>query len=152
MSALIFRRATRDDLGFIVQSIFEDSVVPTADDPANPHDPLYLAAFDAIARDDNQRLMIAELEGVLVGTIQLTFIPGIANRGLWRGLVEAVHITPSQRKKGFGGKMLDWAIAECRTRGCGVVQLTSNKQRLDAHRFYERLGFKKSHDGFKLYL
>jgi GNAT superfamily N-acetyltransferase len=152
MSALAFRDATRDDLGFILQSVVEDSVIPTGDDPSNAGDPRYLAAFDAIDRDPNQLMVIAELDGERVGTLQLTFIPGIAGLGLWRGLVETVHITPKHRNRGFGGEMMRWAIDTCRARGCGLVQLTSNKHRLDAHRFYERLGFEKSHDGFKLRL
>jgi GNAT superfamily N-acetyltransferase len=150
MTGLIFRDATVADLRFILQSVVEDSVVPTGDDPANANDPRYVAALDAMRADPNQMMMIAELDGAPVGTIQLTFIPGIPGHGLWRGLIENVHITPSQRNKGFGAQMIQWAIEQSRARGCGLVQLTSNKKRLDAHRFYERLGFEKSHDGFKL--
>ncbi len=83
---------------------------------------------------------------------QLTYIPGIMRRGMWRGLVEAVHVIPSERNRGYGKQMMRWAIERCRARGCGVVQLTSNKQRSDAHRFYRDLGFAQSHEGFRLYL
>jgi GNAT superfamily N-acetyltransferase len=150
MQSLTFRDATAADLRFILQSVVEDSVVPTGDDPANASDPRYVAALEAMRADPNQLMMIAELDGIPVGCLQLTFIPGIPGNGLWRGLVENVHITPSQRNKGLGAQMMNWAIEQCRARGCGLVQLTSNKKRLDAHRFYERLGFEKSHEGFKL--
>lgn len=152
MSRLTYRDATPDDLAFIVRLIVDDSVVATDDRRDEPHHPRYLAAFDAIASDPNQRLVIAELDGQPVGTQQLSFIPGINRLGEWRCLIEAVHIAPEHRSKGYGGEMIGWAIAEARARGCGLVQLTSNKLRLDAHRFYERLGFKKSHEGFKLAL
>lgn len=152
MSRLSFRDATPDDLGFIVRLIIDDSVVATNDRPDEPDHPRYLAAFEAIASDPNQRLIIAELDGQRDGTQQLTFIPGIARFGESRCLIEAVHIAPTHRNMGLGGEMIRWAIEQARARGCGLVQLTSNKQRLDAHRFYERLGFNKSHEGFKLAL
>lgn len=152
MSRLSFRDATPDDLGFIVRLIVDDNVVATNDRPDEPDHPRYLAAFAAIASDPNQRLIIAERDGQPVGTQQLTFIPGIARFGESRCLIEAVHIAPTHRNLGLGGEMIGWAIEQARARGCGLVQLTSNKQRLDAHRFYERLGFKKSHEGFKLAL
>jgi GNAT superfamily N-acetyltransferase len=152
VSRLTYRDATAGDLGFIVRLIVEDSVVPTNDEPNRPDHPSYLAALEAIARDPNQQLVIAEYEGQVVGTLQLTFIPGIARLGELRCLVEAVHIASTHRNLGLGGEMISWAIEQARARGCGLMQLTSNKKRLDAHRFYERLGFKKSHEGFKLSL
>ena len=152
MSRLTYRGATPADLGFIVRLIVDDNVVATRDEPDSPDHPRYLAAFDAIAADPNQRLVIAELDGISVGTVQLTFIPGISRLGEWRCLVEAVHIAPTHRNLGLGGEMIRWVVEQARQRGCGLVQLTSNKKRLDAHRFYERLGFHKSHEGFKLSL
>src|SRR6218665_1272524 len=116
MTDLTFRDATLDDLDFIVPLIVEDSVIATEDQPDSPRHPAYVAAFDAIAADPNQRLIIAELDGVSVGTLQLTFVPGIARLGMSRGLVEAVHIAPSQRNRGFGAKMMAWAVEECRAR------------------------------------
>ncbi|WP_423067296.1 GNAT family N-acetyltransferase [Devosia sp. CN2-171] len=152
MTRLTYRDATAADLGFIVSLIVEDSVVPTNDEPDRPDHPRYLAALEAIERDPNQRIVIADYEGQPVGTVQLTFIPGINRLGEWRCLVEAVHIVPTHRNLGLGGEMIGWAIEQAKARGCGLVQLTSNKKRVDAHRFYERLGFKKSHEGFKLSL
>lgn len=149
---LTYRDATADDLRFIVRLIVDDNVVATDDRPDEPHHPRYLAALAAIDADPNQRLLIAERDGQSVGTLQLTFIPGINRLGEFRCLIEAVHIAPTHRNLGLGSEMIRWAIAEAREKGCGIVQLTSNKKRLDAHRFYERLGFAKSHEGFKLAL
>ena len=121
-------------------------------DPATLADPRYRAAFDEITADDKHRLIVAERDGEIVGTIQLSFIPGMPNFGMKRGLLENVHIRADQRGSGLGTHLVTWAIQRCREAGCGVVQLTSNKVRLDAHRFYEKLGFVKSHEGFKLKL
>lgn len=151
MDGLTFRDATQSDLPFIIGLAVGNSVVPTEDQPDNPHHPAYLAAFEAISADPNQRLVVAELAGERVGTVQITFIPGLLRLGMWRGLLESVHIVSHLRSQGLGARMVRWALEECRERGCGMVQLTSNKLRLDAHRFYERLGFKKSHEGFKYY-
>lgn len=150
MSRLSYRNATSADLGFIVGLIVDDNVAPTADRPDEPDHPRYLAALAAIDADPNQRLVVAEYEGQPVGTLQLSFIPGIARLGQFRCIIEAVHIVPTRRNLGLGGELIRWAIDQARDRGCGLVQLTSNKKRLDAHRFYERLGFARSHEGFKL--
>jgi GNAT superfamily N-acetyltransferase len=147
---LTYRNATAADLGFIVRLIVDDNVVPTADRPEEPDHPRYLAALAAINADPNQRLVIAELDGAPVGTLQLTFIPGIARFGETRCLIEAVHVAPTHRNLGLGSQLIRWAVDQAKARNCGLVQLTSNKKRLDAHRFYERLGFSKSHEGFKL--
>lgn len=147
---LAFRHATEADLGFIVRLIAEDAVVPAGDLPDRPDHPNYRAAFAEIAADPNQQLIVATLDDRPVGTLQLTFIPGIAGLGMRRCLVEAVHVDPACRNRGYGSQLLRYAIAEARRRNCGVVQLTSNKRRVDAHRFYKRLGFVRSHEGFKL--
>jgi GNAT superfamily N-acetyltransferase len=149
---LTFRDAAPDDLPFIIAMVVEDSVISTGDDPADASDADYLDALAAMTSDPNNRMVVAELQGKPVGTIQLTFIPGLMRRGMWRLLVEVVHIAAAHRNKGLGTEMMHWAIDQARTRNCGMVQLTSNKKRVDAHRFYERLGFLKSHEGFKYYL
>jgi GNAT superfamily N-acetyltransferase len=97
-------------------------------------------------------LVAVEQEETLIGCMQLTFIPGISRRGAWRGHIESVRVARSRRGGGIGTAMFQWAIAECRRRGCGLVQLFTDKSRADAHRFYERLGFKSSHEGMKLAL
>jgi GNAT superfamily N-acetyltransferase len=152
MSSLAFRAAAQADLPFLVHLIANDDVSGTSPDWDEVDAPHYHAAFAAIAADPNQELFIAELDGEPVGTFQLTCIPGIMRKGMWRGLIESVHIVPGQRSKGLGSEMMRWAAERARERGCGMVQLTSNKQRVDAHRFYRTLGFDQSHEGFKLML
>ncbi|MEO5493824.1 MAG: GNAT family N-acetyltransferase [Sphingomonas sp.] len=146
------RDAAEADLPTIVRLLAEDQIGGRTDDPGEPLDPVYAAAFAAIDADPNQRLIVAEIDGSIVGTMQLSFLPGLLNRGAWRGQIEAVRIAPDQRGKGLGTAMIDWAVEQCRERGCFMAQLTSNNDRVAAHRFYERLGWQKSHAGFKLYL
>ncbi len=93
-----------------------------------------------------------EDKGVLVGCLQLTFVPGLSRLGMWRGQIESVRIEMGHRGQGLGRKMFEWAIAECRRRGCGLVQLTTDKSRAEAYKFYESLGFRASHEGMKLTL
>lgn len=150
--ALRFRPASSADLPFIIELLAVDSVGAPMDDPTDAHNEAYEAALAAIAADPNQELIVAELDGAPVGTFQLSYIPGLMRRGMWRGQIENVHVSPAQRSKGLGAEMMRWAIERCRARGCGLVQLTSNKARTDAHRFYNRLGFTQSHEGFKLFL
>ncbi len=150
--SLTYRRAVEADLPFIVKLLTDDAVRATDDRPDEPFHPRYVAALRELEADPNQMMMLELLDGETVGTIQLTFIPGISGLGTKRCLVEAVHIAPTHRSKGLGSQMIHWAIEQARERDCGMVQLTSNKKRLDAHRFYERLGFHKSHEGFKYYL
>jgi GNAT superfamily N-acetyltransferase len=95
---------------------------------------------------------VALKDGRLVGTLQLTFLPGLSQRGMWRGQIESVRIAAAERNAGLGQQMLEWAISQCRMRGCRVIQLTTDKTRRDAHRFYDRLGFRASHEGYKLML
>jgi GNAT superfamily N-acetyltransferase len=152
VTRLSFRPATVADLPFIVGQIVEDSVVPTGDDLSAAAGPDYVAAFAAISADPNQECVIAELDGEAVGSFQLTYIPGLMRHGMWRGLIEGVHVRAESRNRGLGTEMMVWAVERCRARGCGLVQLTSNKKRTDAHRFYRRLGFEPTHEGFKLML
>ncbi len=121
-------------------------------DPATLTDPRYRAAFDAIAADPNHRLIVVESAGEIVGTLQISFLPGLPRFGMRRAILENVHIRTDQRGQRLGSQMVQWAIERCREAGCGIVQLTSNKIRLDAHRFYRKLGFEQTHEGFKLLL
>lgn len=150
MSSLVIREATLADLPAILAMLAEDTI--PADRETDPADPRYRAAFDAIAADPNQILAAAELDGRVVGTLQLTFIPGLSFRGAWRGLIEAVRIADGMRGQRLGEQLIDWAVERCRERGCFMAQLTSSNERTDAHRFYERLGWSQSHKGFKLKL
>ncbi len=103
-------------------------------------------------RDPNQLLAVVDRDGRVIGVLQLSFIPGLTRRGMWRGQIEGVRVAAGERGGGIGRAMLDWAIEECRKRGCGMVQLTSDKRRAAAHGFYEALGFQASHEGYKLSL
>jgi GNAT superfamily N-acetyltransferase len=148
--SLSFRDATNADLAFVFGVVQMDSVMPL--NMPDPESPAYHAALASITSDPNQALYIAEFAGERVGTFQLTFIDSIGLQGTCRGLVEGVHVAPEHRNKGYGAEMMRFAIDRCRARGCYLVQLTSNKARRDAHRFYERLGFVASHEGFKFKL
>jgi len=152
MTDLAFRVATTGDLPTIIAMIADDQLGQTRDDARLPLDQRYLDAFAAIARDPNQMLVVVEQAGAVIGCMQITFIPGISRRGAWRGQIESVRVARSKRGGGIGKAMFEWGIAECRRRGCSLVQLFTDKSRKDAHRFYERLGFKASHEGMKLSL
>lgn len=133
----------------------EPIVAMLADDPLGaarerPGDSRYVAAFAEIDADPRQLLLVAELDGAVVGTSQLTFIPGLSRLGAGRALIEAVRVRSDQRGAGFGRRLIERAIAHAKERGCGLVQLTTDISRPDAVRFYESLGFKASHVGLKL--
>lgn len=144
-----FRLATADDLPAIVALLDDDEHSRGREEPSQPLDPAYRAGFDAITTDPNHELIVAELDGVPVGTMQLSYLPGVAFRGAWRGQIEAVRITSHLRGAGLGAAMIDWACERFRARGCRMAQLMSMQDRVPAHRFYERLGWQKSHFGFK---
>ncbi len=147
-----FRRATRADLPAIVALLAEDMLGRTREAGGDTLDPRYVAGFDAVSADPRQMLVVAELDGLVVGTMQLTYIPGIGRMGALRGQIESVHIAERLRGQGHGAAMIEWGIAKCREQGCAFVQLTSDKRRTDAHRFYDRLGFSASHVGYKKFL
>ncbi|WP_282609366.1 GNAT family N-acetyltransferase [Pelagibius sp. Alg239-R121] len=149
---MAFRPAEAKDLSNIVALLADDELGQSRELPGPPLDPQYLSAFEAIDKDPNQLLAVVEREGVLIGCLQLTFIPGLSRRGMWRGQIESVRIASSCRGEGLGGQMFRWAIEQCRARKCGLVQLTTDKTRPDAFKFYEKLGFVASHEGMKLSL
>ncbi len=149
---VIFRPATRADLPRIVALIAEDQIGQTREDASMPLGDAYTEAFAAIERDANQVLAVAEIDGAVIGCLQITYIPGISRKGMWRGNIESVRVASDLRGRGIGRAFFDWAIARCRDRGCGLVQLTMDKRRSDASRFYRSLGFTPSHEGMKLSL
>src|SRR5688500_8315815 len=145
MTEVVIRRATATDLPGIVAMLTDDEIAARR---ASPDDLTpYQAAFEAIAADSSQVLVVAERNGELAGTLQLTIIPGLSRKGATRGLVEAVRVAASARGTGLGTTLLEWSIEEARARGCALVQLTTDKARTDAHRFYHRLGFENTHEG-----
>jgi GNAT superfamily N-acetyltransferase len=152
-STVVLRRAEAGDIPAIVGLLAADQLGATRDGVNTAQDlAAYQAAFRAIDTDPAHVLLVAQAGQQLAGTLQLSFIPGLARRGALRAQIEAVRVHESYRSHGLGGAMMGWAIEEARRRGCGLVQLTTDKARPDAHRFYERLGFVASHEGMKLRL
>jgi GNAT superfamily N-acetyltransferase len=150
---VLLRTATEADIPAVVDLIATDQLGATRDGVRDEADlAAYLAAFRCIDADPAHLLVVAEQDGQLVGTFQLSFLPGLARRGALRAQIEAVRVAANQRGAGLGAAMMGWAIDESRRRGCAVVQLTSDKTRVDAHRFYAGLGFVASHEGMKLFL
>ena len=150
MADLTFRRANKTDVPKIV-ALMADDVLGAAREQAGPHLPdAYFTAFEAIDADEKQFLAVVEEGGQMVGTLQLTLLPYLGRVGALRGQIEAVRVASDRRGQGIGEAMMTWAIEQCRQRGCGLVQLTSDKTRSGAHRFYDRLGFTASHVGYKL--
>ncbi|RWN55295.1 GNAT family N-acetyltransferase [Mesorhizobium sp.] len=150
MSELEFRRAQAPDLPAIVALLADDALGASREDPSTPLAPSYFDAFRAIDADPNQLLAVAVEAGQVVGTLQLSFIPGISRKGAWRGQIESVRIARQWRSRGIGKLMIEWAVEECRSRNCSFVQLTTDKSRRKAHAFYEGLGFTASHLGYKM--
>ncbi|MFJ6844018.1 GNAT family N-acetyltransferase [Streptomyces griseoluteus] len=150
MTDLAIRPAAPADIPAIVAMLADDplGVQRESPDDLTP----YLAAFERLDTDPNQHLVVAVRDGRVIGTLQLTIIPGLSRQGATRSLIEAVRIHADERGSGLGSELIQWAVDTSRRLGCHLVQLTSDKTRADAHRFYERLGFTASHEGFKLSL
>ena len=149
----MFRQARESDLPAIIAMLADDVLGRNREVVSDPVDERYRAAFAAIVADENQLLAVAvNADDQPVGCLQLTFIPGLSRTGMWRGQIESVRITETERGTGLGARFIKWAIGVCRDRGCKLVQLTSDKSRADSIRFYEKLGFTASHEGMKLTL
>ncbi|MGL4967761.1 MAG: GNAT family N-acetyltransferase [Inquilinus sp.] len=146
---MTMRTAEAADLPAILRLLADD---PLGKNRETAVEAPYQAAFAAIAADPKHEVVVAELDGQVVGCFQLSFIPGLSRRGAWRAQIESVRIDSALRGRGAGQAMMEWAIAKARARGCALVQLTTDKRRPDAHRFYARLGFVASHEGMKLEL
>ena len=144
-----FRLARRDDLPAILALIADDVLGKAREGDA---DAAVTAAFEAIEADPNNAIHVVEIDGAVVGCAQITFIPGLSRRGAWRAQIESVRVASALRGRGLGRAFFAHLIEAARTRGCGLVQLTSDKRRAEAHRFYGALGFTASHDGFKMTL
>lgn len=144
------RPAGAEDLPAIVAMLADDELGATRESPDDLAP--YQAAFGRLRKDPNQFVMVAVRDDRVIGTLQLTVIPGLSRRGSTRSVIEGVRVHNSARGEGIGEQMIRWAVEESARQGCQLVQLTSDKARPDAHRFYERLGFTGSHVGFKLQL
>jgi GNAT superfamily N-acetyltransferase len=150
---VIVRRARREDVPAIVALFQEDFLGASREAPKGaPLPQTYYAAFDEIDADPRCELAVAEEDGLVIGTLQATVLVHLGSRGAKSLQLENVHVAAGRRSRGVGKFMLEWAVERARILGCARVQLTTNKLRKDAHRFYERLGFKASHEGMKLSL
>jgi GNAT superfamily N-acetyltransferase len=149
---ILIRPAVPQDLPGIVHVFAGDDGSPKGDFWSEETQPAYEAAFAQIAADRNQHLLVVEKDGAVIGTCQVTLIPGLVARGLLRAKLESVHVRPEWRGSGIGERLVRHAIALSKAEGASIVELSSNKVRLAAHRFYVRLGFSQSHEGFKLHI
>ena len=146
---LLIRKATKEDVPTILALLIDDDLGKLHEDGDLG---VYENAFQAISRDANQILAVAVLNSKIAGCLQITFIPGLSHKGMWRAQIEGVRIARSLRGHGLGTDMIEWAIAQCKEKGCGLMQLLADKSRTEAHRFYESQGFKTNHQGFRLYM
>jgi GNAT superfamily N-acetyltransferase len=149
---ILLRKATRQDVLAIIHLLSEDPLGSQRERYQQPLSQKYYDAFQEIDDDQNNELLVAEVNGKIIGILQLTFIPYLTFQGGKRAQIEAVHVDGRYRNQGIGNRMIEWAILRARQENCHLVQLTTNKQRTDAHRFYERFGFVASHEGMKLAL
>ena len=146
------RTATRADLEAVIGLLVDDVLGAGRDTIDGALDPAYGAAFAAIERDPNQKIAVMEANERIIGCMQISYLPGLSRKGMWRGQIESVRIARDLRGQGLGRAFFLWAIEDCRARGCGIIQLSTDTSRTDAHRFYRALGFEASHVGMKLKL
>jgi ribosomal protein S18 acetylase RimI-like enzyme len=147
---IALRPARREDVAAIVAMLADDPLGQARERIKDPLPKSYFAAFDAIARDGNIRLMVADDGGAVVGCLQLCILPGLSSQGTSRALIEDVRVAAHFRSRGIGDRLVRWAIEEARVRDCKVVELLTHHTRVDAQRFYKRLGFADSHVGMVL--
>jgi ribosomal protein S18 acetylase RimI-like enzyme len=147
-----FRIATEQDLDGIVKMLADDELGSKRERYLQPLPGSYKTAFHAITSDPNNELVVAYQGNELLGVQQITYTPYITHQGGWRATIEGVRTSSAVRGKGVGTELIRWAIDRAKQRGCHLVQLTTDKQRVDALRFYERLGFKATHEGLKMKL
>jgi GNAT superfamily N-acetyltransferase len=149
MSDITFRTATREDLPAIVAMLADDELGETREKSGAIVPPEYFDAFETMLHEPANRVLLAEQDGEIVGSLQLVFITSLSRRGTKRAIVEAVRVVSKLRGQNIGTALMKHAIAESRAAGCGLIQLTSDRRRARAHLFYRRLGFEQSHIGFK---
>ncbi len=153
ITAISVRRARRDDVAAIVAMLADDHLGSARERRDDPLPAAYFNAFDAVERDPNLRLVVAETsEGRVVGCLQLCVLPGLSSQGASRGLIEDVRVASDCRSRGIGEQLVQWALAEARAMGCKLVELFTHNSRVDAQRFYKRIGFAPSHVGMTVRL
>jgi ribosomal protein S18 acetylase RimI-like enzyme len=151
ISPIILRRARRDDVGIIVAMLADDPLGRARERVEEPLPVCYFRAFEALEQDPHIQLVVAQDgDGAVVGCLQLCILPGLSSQGASRGLIEDVRVATDRRSRGIGEQMVQWAVAEARARGCKLVELLTHNSRVDAQRFYARLGFQPSHVGMTL--
>jgi ribosomal protein S18 acetylase RimI-like enzyme len=147
LSTATIRRARRDDVAVIVGMLADDPLGSARERIEDPLPPSYFRGFEAIEKDLNIQLVVAEEGGSVVGCLQLCVLPGLSSQGAPRALIEDVRVARHCRSRGIGEQLVQWAIAEAQARGCKLVELFTHNTRIDAQRFYKRLGFQASHVG-----
>jgi ribosomal protein S18 acetylase RimI-like enzyme len=147
---ITIRRARRDDVAAIVTMLADDHLGRARERLEDPLPAPYYEAFASLERDANIALVVAEEAGAVVGCLQLCILPGLSSQGASRGLIEDVRVASDRRGRGIGEQLVTWAVAEARARGCKLVELLTHQTRADAQRFYERLGFSRSHVGMTI--
>jgi ribosomal protein S18 acetylase RimI-like enzyme len=151
ISSVTIRRARRDDVGTIVKMLADDPLGSARERIEDPLPQSYLTAFETLDRDPNIELIVAaDGEGAVVGCLQLCILPGLSSQGASRGLIEDVRVARHCRSRGIGEQMVQWAVAQARAKGCILVELLTHHTRVDAQRFYERLGLQRSHVGMTM--
>ena len=148
---LHFREANIEDVAAIVLMLSDDPLGANRERFEDPLPEPYLKAFNSISEDPNNELVVATADSEIAGFLQLTFIPYLTYQGRWRALVEGVRVNKKYRGQGIGRKLFQWAIQRAKDKDCHLIQLTTDKQRPDAIKFYESLGFIPSHEGMKLH-
>jgi ribosomal protein S18 acetylase RimI-like enzyme len=149
-SAVSIHPARRDDVGVIVAMLADDPLGSGRERIEDPLPPSYFRAFEAIEKDPNIQLVVAEQGGAVVGCLQLCILPGLSSQGASRALIEDVRVATRCRSRGIGEQLVQWAVAQARARECRLVELLTHNTRVDAQRFYKRLGFAPSHVGMTL--
>ena len=149
-SIITIRSVRRDDVAVIIAMLADDHLGRARERLEDPLPACYDDAFERLSRDPNISLMVAEEGGRVVGCLQLCILPGLSSQGASRGLIEDVRVASDRRSRGIGEQLVQWAVKEARARGCKLVELLTHHTRTDAQRFYERLGFAKSHVGMTI--
>ena len=158
ISEVIIRRAGRDDVGAIVAMLADDPLGSARERIEDPLPPGYFRAFERLDADPNIQLVVAQdgegaqqgTRGAVIGCLQLCILPGLSSQGASRGIIEDVRVATHCRSRGIGEQLVQWALAEARAKDCKLVELFTHNSRVDAQRFYKRLGFQPSHVGMTL--